>query len=149
MDEPPTISLSLPRPPKRRPFKLKAPSIPEHPLQAQLARVLTIEIAPPGRVSRNGVCWWAIDHANYAGEVPGIRMSRGIIAGVQHFFILYRGRAHHPEVKTDTGSLSDAQKSVCSAVLAAGGRVAVIRNAEDLLGALDEWKIPRERKLTL
>lgn len=134
---------------KRRAFRLKSPTVPEHPLQAQLARILTMELAAPGRISRDGVCWWAIDHANYAGEVPGIRTSRGIIAGIQDFFILYRGRAHHPEVKTDTGVLSPAQQSLCAAVLAAGGRVAVVRNAEDLLAALDEWGIPRERRLKL
>jgi hypothetical protein len=30
----------------------------------------------------------------------------GIIAGIPDFFILYRGRAHHPEVKTEIGEQS-------------------------------------------
>ena len=46
-------------------------------------------------------------------------------------FWLPVGRAHFIELKTEVGVLSDAQQSVCSAVLAAGGRVGVARLAEE------------------
>jgi hypothetical protein len=36
-----------------------------------------------------------------------------------------------------------------SAVLASGGRVGVVRNAEAMLGLLDAWGIPRARRLVL
>jgi hypothetical protein len=134
---------------RSKPFRLVAPVIAEHPLQTQLASCLRMELAPAGKVSRYGAVWWAIDHANYAGEVPGIRIGRGIIAGIQDFYILYRGRAHHPEVKTADGALSLAQMSVSAAVLAAGGRVGVVCNAEDLLACLDEWEIPRAHRVVL
>jgi hypothetical protein len=138
----------LPEPPRRRrPYRLTAPVVREHPLQKQIADTLRIELAPPGKVSPHGVVWWAIDHANYAGEVPGVRVGRGIIAGIQDLFILYRGRAHHPEIKVADGALSEAQQSVCSAVLAAGGRVAVVRDADELLICLDEWEIPRNHRV--
>jgi hypothetical protein len=143
-----TASL-LPEPPRRRPYRLKAPVVREHPLQKQIADTLRIELAPPGKVSPHGVVWWAIDHANYAGEVPGVRVGRGIIAGIQDLFILYRGRAYHPEIKAVDGALSEAQQSVCSAVLAAGGRVAVVRDADEMLVCLDEWGIPRARRVHL
>jgi hypothetical protein len=31
--------------------------VPEHPLQRQIADALRVEIAPPGKVSRDGVVW--------------------------------------------------------------------------------------------
>ena len=132
---------------KASPYRLTAPVVKEHPLQEQMVRVLRLELAPPGKVSKDGVVWWAIDHANYAGEIPGVRIGRGIIAGIQDLYILHQGRAHHPEIKTTEGALSEAQQSVCSAVLAAGGRVAVVTTAEQLLCCLDEWGIPRKHRI--
>ena len=44
----------------------------EHPLQRQIADALRLELAPPGKVSCDGVVWWSIDHASYAGaRQPG------------------------------------------------------------------------------
>jgi hypothetical protein len=45
--------------------------------------------------------------------------------------------------------LSDPQQSVTAAVLAGGGRVGVVRDAEEMLGLLDAWGIPRARRLAL
>jgi hypothetical protein len=36
-----------------------------------------------------------------------------------------------------------------SAVLASGGRVGVVRNADETLGLLDAWGIPRARRLAM
>jgi hypothetical protein len=36
-----------------------------------------------------------------------------------------------------------------SAVLASGGRVGVVRNADEMLGLLDAWGNPRARRLVL
>jgi hypothetical protein len=132
-----------------KPYRLTAPTILEHPLQAQIAKLLTIEIAPAGKVSKFGVCWFSIDHANYGGEVPGVRIGRGIIAGIPDVFVLYRGRTHYIELKTLDGQLSDAQKSVATAVTVAGGRVGIATCAEHVLACLDEWQIPRHRRTTL
>ena len=138
----------LPEPaPRRRPYRLIQPVVREHPIQKQICDTLRLEVAPPGKVSRFGVVWWAIDHANYAGEVPGVRVGRGIIAGIQDLFILYRGRAYLPEIKAADGALSEPQQSVCAAVLAAGGRTAVVRDADELLACLDVWGIPRNRRV--
>ena len=65
----------------------------EHPLQRQIADALRLEIAPPGRVSRDGVVWWSVDHASFAGSAPGARVGRGIVAGVPDLFVLHRGIA--------------------------------------------------------
>ena len=119
----------------------------EHSLQRQICDMLRLEIAPPGKVSRQGVVWFAIDHANFAGEVPGLRIGRGIIAGIPDTFILWSGLAFFVEVKTQDGILSDAQQSVMAAVLASGGRVGVVRDAYETLGCLDAWGIPRAHRV--
>ena len=130
---------------KRRPFKLAAPTIREHPLQEQIARLLTIEIAPPGHASGRGVLWFSVDHAHYAG-VPGTRTRRGIIAGVPDLYLQHEGRAHWIELKTATGRLSRTQREVGDEIARIGGRVAVARSAEDVLAFLDAWNIPRHNR---
>jgi len=135
--------------PRARPFRLTAPVVREHPIQVAIARVLTIELAPPGKVSRHGVVWFSIDHANYAGEVPGIRISRGIIAGIPDTFVMWRGRTHLIEVKPLDGELSDAQKSVMAAVLAGGGSVGVVLGPDETLQCLDTWRIPRAGRVRI
>ena len=134
---------------RARTFRLTAPVVPEHPIQRQVCDVMRLELSPPGKVSRHGVVWYAIDHAAYSGEVPGIRIARGIIAGIPDTFVLYRGRAHLIELKTVEGELSDAQQSLCAAVLASGGRVGVARDAWEALACLDEWAIPRARRVAM
>lgn len=130
-----------------RRFKLMPPRTPEHSLQKQINDVLCIEIAPAGKVSPFGVVWWCVDHANYAGEIPGIRVGRGIIAGIPDLLLLHLGAAFLIEIKAEDGELSDAQRGVLAAVLAARGRVAVARDAWEVLTILDYWKIPRSRRV--
>jgi hypothetical protein len=96
----------------RRP--LPRPPVPEHPLQKQIADALRLEIAPPGKVSRDGVVWWSVDHASYAGIAPGARIERGMVASVPDLFVLHRGIAHMIETKTPAGELSEPQQSVMS-----------------------------------
>jgi hypothetical protein len=131
----------------RKPYRLVAPIVREHPIQATIAKVLTMEIAPAGKVSAHGVCWFAIDHANFAGEVPGVRIGRGIIAGVLDTFVLWRGLTHFIEVKADDGELSDHQRSVAAAVIAAQGRVGVARDWVEVLACVDTWGIPRKHRI--
>lgn len=132
---------------KPRAFKLRAPVVPEHSLQKQICDVLRLEIAPPGKVSKAGVCWYSIDMAAYSGEVPGIRIGRGVVAGVPDIFLTYQGRAHFIEIKTDAGELSLAQQSVCAALLVAGGKVGVVRDAAETIAMIDAWQIPRARRI--
>ena len=93
--------------------------------------------------------WWSVDHASYSGTAPGARIGRGIVAGVPDLFVLHRGIAHMIEIKMQAGELSDPQQSVMSAVLASGGRVGMVRNADEMLRLLDAWGIPRARRLAL
>ena len=133
----------------KRPFRLKPPVIREHPLQKQIIDCLRLEIGPPGKVSRDGVVYWSVDHANYAGEVPGIRIGRGIVAGVPDLFCLHRGRAFFIEIKAEDGQLSPAQMSVGAAIMAAGGQIGVVTSAEACLRVFDEWAIPRAGRVRI
>lgn len=132
---------------KRRTFRLTAPVVGEHPLQTQIAGALKIEIAWPGKVSRHGVVWFSVDHANYAGEVPGVRVARGIIAGIWDTFVIHRGRIHWIEVKTVEGKLTPEQEAVGVAIVMAGGKIGVARDADEVLACLDEWEIPRAHRI--
>lgn len=98
-------------------------------------------------MSPQGVVWWAIDAADYGGALPGIRIGRGIVAGLPDLFILFCGRAYFIELKTEVGELSDAQQSVCAAALAAHGRVGIARSVTEVLALLDGWAIPRNRRV--
>lgn len=119
------------------------PVVPEHPLARQIADVLTIELAPAGRLSPAGVVWYAIDHAAYAGATPGARVGRGIIAGIPDLFVLWGGLAGFIEIKTAAGVLSKPQRAVIAGVLGGGGRVGVARDAVETLACLDCWRVPR------
>ena len=57
--------------------------------------------------------------------------------------LLWRGQSYFIEIKTPDGQLSEAQKAVASAVLMGGGHVAVVASMEQLLAALDQWRVPR------
>lgn len=135
--------------PRAKPFRLVAPVVPEHPFQKQVCDVLRLEIGPPAKVSEHGVLWFSIDHANYAGEVPGIRIGRGITAGILDMFVLWSGLAHFIELKTTAADarLSEAQQSVAAAVLAGGGRVGVATSTDHVLACLDTWRIPRKHRV--
>jgi hypothetical protein len=130
-------------------FKLRAPAPLEHPIQVQIAKVLTLELAPPRRVSAHGVVWYSIDHADFAGNVPGVRVARGVVAGILDTFILYRGLTHLIEIKTEDGILSDAQCEMIAACITGHARVGVCRDAIEVLACLDNWQIPRAHRVHL
>jgi hypothetical protein len=128
---------------KPLPFRFKEQVVREHPLQREITKVLAIELAPAGRVSPWGVCWYAIDHAHYAGINPGARIGRGIVAGIADVFVIWRGRAHFVELKAADGILSEPQQAVMSALLAAGGQCGIACSSPDVLRLLDAWHVPR------
>jgi hypothetical protein len=131
---------------KRAPrFKLSAPITREPVLHRQIADVLRLEIAPPGRVSSYGVVWWSVDMANYGGKTPGLRTLRGCIAGIADMQVLFKGLAHFIELKAWDGELSPEQCAVATDVLIGGSRFGVVRDAREMLALLDAWEIPRSR----
>jgi hypothetical protein len=128
-------------------FRLTPPIQREGPLHQAVARVLRLEIAAPLHISLQGACWFSLDVAGYVGVVPGLRTSRGIVAGVPDVLILFRGRAFWIELKAEDGLLSPAQAHGAAALLGAGCRYAVARSIAEVLVALDEWNIPRQHRI--
>lgn len=128
-------------------FALTAPVTREGPIHRQIADALRLELAAPGKVSRQGVTWWSVDMAAYAGNAPGIRTARGCIAGVPDIIIVWRGRAHFIEVKAIDGVVSLPQQSVATAILCASGEVGFARDATEAIALLDQWGIPRNRRV--
>jgi hypothetical protein len=115
----------------------------EHPMQTRVVGTLRLELAPAGKVSSWGVVWWCVDHANYGGEIPGIRLGRGIIAGIPDLFILWRGRGYFIELKATDGLVRAPQQAVMSAILAGGGHCGIACSEWDVLRLVDAWHIPR------
>lgn len=131
------------------PYKLIDQMMREHPLQRSIAQTLRIEIGPEARISDAGVTWFCIDHANYHGEVPGARTGRGIVAGIFDLVLLYQGRAFWIEIKARDGVLSDAQRAMTAALLLCGCRCGVACDPAEVLHCLDEWGIPRKKRVQL
>jgi hypothetical protein len=130
-----------------RPYKLTMPHAPEHDIQKVVAKVLALEIAPAGKVSPDGVCWFSISQENYAGEVPGIRVGRGLVAGVFDMLVLFQGRSSWIELKSRDGIVSDPQRSMAATLLLSGCRIGVARDSDEVLRCLDEWQIPRRHRV--
>ena len=74
-----------------------------------------------GKVVRDGVVWWSIDHASYAGTARGARVSHGIVAVVPDLFVLHRGIAQMVEIKTQTGELTAKARNLTEPVVLTGG----------------------------
>jgi hypothetical protein len=71
----------------------------------------------------------------------------GARSGVPDLLIICAGKALLIEIKTEKGRLSEAQMACHAEIMAAGGRVAVIRSLDDLREVLAFWEIPvRETK---
>jgi len=131
-------------------FKLRPPPpVREHPFHESVARVLTLEIARAGHVSRDGVVWWTVDAGVAEGALPGTALARGMISGVPDILIISAGQAFLIELKAADGEVRASQRSVLCAVLAAGGRVGVAASIEQVLACLDGWAIPRARRVRL
>ena len=129
-------------------FALTAPVVREGPLHKQIADAFRLELAAPGKISRQGVTWWSVDMAAYAGKAPGLRTARGCVAGVPDIIVLYRGRAHFIEVKAaDSVGLSADQQSVAAAIVFSSAEFGTARDAVEALRLLDAWGIPRNRNI--
>ena len=128
-------------------FRLTAPVVPEHGIQRRIASVLRIEIGAEAKISEHGVTWFCIDHANHHGEVPGIRVGRGIPPGIFDMLVLYQGRAFWIELKSRNGMVSDPQRSMAATLLLSGCRIGIALDESEVLSCLDEWGIPRKHRV--
>jgi len=143
------MGTALPRKARKlAPLRLtEPPPVREHPLHRAIAHALAIELAPAGRVSADGVVWWSVDLAAYLGNMPYSHTSRGCVPGIPDVFILHKGRSHMMEIKAQDGQMSWPQRTLAAAVIGSGGRVAIASTVSAAIAALDEWQIPRARRI--
>jgi hypothetical protein len=121
--------------------------VPKHQRHKRIAGVLALELVPAVRVSRHGVMWYSIDHGASAVLAPNERRALGFVSGQPDIIIVCLGRACMLWIKAEGGMLSDAQQSFITAVSMAGARVGVVRDTAEAIACLDEWQIPRARRV--
>ena len=96
----------------------------------------------------------AIAHGvRHDGEDSWLRgaISKGLgtKSGFPDILLLWQGRAFLGEVKSATGSLTEAQRGAHSAITAAGCPVAVWRSVDDCRASLALWNVPtRETRIS-
>jgi hypothetical protein len=133
------------RAPRIPQLRLTHPVVPEHAEQAAVNGMLAREIAPAGKVSRDGVVWFSVDVAMFFGDIPGA--GRGIVDGLPDLWFLWNGGAYLIELKARDGALSEAQKAFIAAGLCAAIHVGVACDVPGVLNLLDSWGIPRKRRV--
>lgn len=113
---------------------------PEYNLHRSIAHYLAIVLKPP--------TWWtSIDHGLHLDPRTAARqISRlhavGCKFGVPDILIIHDGKAHWIELKSERGRLSEAQKALTPALMAAGCEFTVARNVDQVAAALKDWAIP-------
>lgn len=135
--------------PRRLHLTAPVPVEREFAIQARICRVLGLEICAPGRLSKDGVTWWCVDIADYAG-IPGTRLARGVVAGIPDMILIYRGKSFFIEIKRPVdGVVSGPQQWLLPVLAAAGSAIGIARDERDVLALLDDWGIPRAHRTTL
>ncbi len=135
-----------------RPFRLRAPIVPEVDTQAAIADALDILLLPPA-------VWTTlpIGHVKLTGQ-QAARLSRvGVRRGWFDILIIFDGHPYGLEIKRQGGRLStdrlvptraggrrmvEGQVSVFPKLTAAGCRIATVSSVEDALRALAAWNVP-------
>lgn len=133
-------------------FRLTAPATPEQDLHEQVARVLDLELSAP-------VAWTTFP----AGSVPlpaqyAVKLTRmGLKPGWPDILVLHQ-QLFGIELKRPGGVLSrtrmvrtklgalrqiEGQADVFPRLVAAGMKIAVCHSVDEVLAALDAWRIPR------
>ena len=113
----------------------------EYLIQCQIAGWLDKWLAPPAT-------WTAIGHGIAYGSTPEERRERGIRAkrlGVKPGWpdiVIYHFGLYGLEVKTSTGSPSEAQRMVHADIRAAGGEVEIVRSLEQAKDFVRLWRLP-------
>lgn len=138
------------------PLRLVAPVPAEADLQADVARALDLLLLPPAQ--------WTTFPAGHVQlpKAAAAKLSRlGLKRGWPDVLVLH-GALHGIELKRPGGRLSktrtvrtkrgalrvlDGQEDTFPRLEAAGMRIAVCETLEDVMAALDRWKIPMRRRV--
>ena len=84
---------------------------------------------------------YAVPNGGRRSKTEAIRLKRqGVLAGVFDLTIVAPGGKHYAvEVKTDTGSLSPAQRDIKDHLIRHAIPYVVVRSVEDIRTALAQW----------
>jgi hypothetical protein len=108
---------------------------PEAALQRAVINLLEVALLP-------GTAWTAFP-AGGGGELRGaILCGLGLRPGWPDLQLVFQGRYHGIEVKSESGHLSGAQHARHAEISAAGGLVATVRSLDQVVEALRAWRIP-------
>ena len=135
-----------------RPYRLRAPVVPEVDTHAAIAEALDILLLPPAM-------WTTlpIGHVKLTGQ-QAARLARvGVKRGWPDILLLHDGRLYGLEIKRTGGALSRTgwcrraraasawwrgRRSVFPRLIAAGCRIACVSSVAEALAALAAWSIP-------
>lgn len=109
-------------------------------MQIQVATFLHWALPPD-------VPWTAIGHGG-GGKLRGmILKAMGLQPGWPDIHLIINRRAAYIELKSVTGTLSDAQKQVRDAILQAGGIIATCRSVDEVGTFLEGLAVPLRARL--
>ena len=112
---------------------------PEYILQIQIVEALK-------KILLNSVCLTAFPSGG-GGRIRGAKLKRaGLVPGWPDIQIIAQdGRYYGMEVKTPTGRLSQAQRSLHKRLEDNGCEVVVVRSVEQAMDAVHDWKLTKSR----
>ena len=135
-----------------RPFRLRAPVVPEDDIQTTVAKALDVLLLPPA-------VWWAmpIGHVQLTGAQAAKLARIGLKRNLPDLFVLHSGILHGIELKRIGGRLSrtrtvrtrngglrvlDGQVEAWPVWQAAGMRLHVARDLDEVLAYLADADVP-------
>lgn len=112
-------------------------SMPEATIQRAVVQRLQI-------LARPGVVWFHPANGGARSKVEAARFrAEGVVAGVPDLIIVFGGKLHALELKTEHGRLSPAQRTMHERLAAAGAHVAVAYGLDAAIAQLTAWGLFR------
>jgi hypothetical protein len=100
-------------------------------------------------IDRSAVPWTAIGHGVYftRNQEEARRRGKklkdmGVNPGWPDLHLIHNRRSCYIELKSEKGTLSEAQREVQTAITLAGGVWATCRSLDDVLNILEVWGVP-------
>jgi hypothetical protein len=136
-------------------FKLTPPIVPENDLHQSVVQALSLLLLPPAE-------WFAYPagHIALSGRDASKLARMGLRAGLPDILVVHR-RIYGIEIKKADGKLSrdrvvrtrggrlrhiEGQTTTFPRLQLAGMQIAIVRNVDEALAALEQWDVPLRRR---
>jgi hypothetical protein len=116
------------------------PRVTESALHKSVADLLDWVLLPPALWTTFPAGWGKLGKAT-AGQLRGA----GLKAGFPDILIFFNGRVTGIELKTTDGRISKNQNHMFLLLAAAGVRVYICKNVDDVIGVLEQESIPHRK----